>query len=121
MMQQIPKVGDVFPFFDDGKIKPTRLYKATVTKVIKKGWAPLKMRRAWRRECREYDWLYAADTDYFIYCSIPKYDTKPVVFARTADGGWFSFDFPAFWMGGRLDVDGTAREVYEKYYGEMKL
>ena len=77
-MQQIPKVGDVFPFFDDGKIKPTRLYKA-------------------------------------------KYDKKPVVFARAADGGWFSFDFPVFQMSGRLDVDGTAREVCEKYYGEMKL
>lgn len=118
-MQQVPKVRDVFPFFDDGKIKPTRLYKATVTKVIKKEWAPSKMRKAWRRECRERDWLYAAD--YFIYCSIPKHDKRPVIFARATGGGWFSFDFPVFWMGGRLDVDGIAHKVYEKDYGEMKL
>lgn len=121
MMQPVPKVGDVFPFFDDGKIKPTRLYKATVTKVIKKWHAPLKVRRAWRRERKECYWLYAANTDYFIYCSIPKYDKKPVIFVRTINGGWFSFDFPAFWMSGLLDVDGTAREIYEQYYGEMEL
>lgn len=47
-------------------------------------------------------WLYEEITDYFIECSIPKYDADSVWFVRTIDGGWFSIDTTHSWMSGRL-------------------
>ena len=47
-------------------------------------------------------WLYEETTDYFIECSIPKYDTDSVWFVRTINGGWFSIDTTHSWMSGKL-------------------
>ena len=47
-------------------------------------------------------WLYEETTDYFIECSIPKYDSDSIWFVRTINGGWFSIDTTHSWMAGKL-------------------
>lgn len=47
-------------------------------------------------------WLYEEVTDYFVECSIPKYDSDSIWFVRTITGGWFSIDTTHSWMGGKL-------------------
>jgi hypothetical protein len=98
----VPTVGEVRHFFDDGKIRESRHYMATVTEVIPFKRVPQKLKKAWRKERWDCYWLYAYETDYFIKCKIPKYDEKPIYFARTQDGGWFSFDYGTWWMSGRM-------------------
>lgn len=56
-------------------------------------------------------WLYAEDTDYFIKCRIPEYDSTDVWFVRMTTGGWFSLDIANNWTSGLLDVSG---ELYKK-------
>ena len=60
----------------------------------------------WKENLEEADFLYAPITDFFIKCSIPKYDDNFVYFVRDISGGWSSIDFPNSWMNGLLDVDG---------------
>lgn len=47
-------------------------------------------------------WLYEETTDFLVKCSIPNYEEDFVWFARTIDGGWFSFNTTSTWMSGRL-------------------
>jgi hypothetical protein len=47
-------------------------------------------------------WCYAEETDYFVECSIPKYDEHTIWFVRHVNGGWFSMDIQQGWMSGRL-------------------
>lgn len=117
----IPKVGEKYGFFDDGKIRPSRYFEATVVKVVPKWRANPIMKHKWRKEKKEASWLYAKDTKVFVYCSIPEYDDHLVVFVSTRDGGWFSIDYPVPWMSGRLDVDGKATETYKRIYEGVDL
>jgi len=106
----VPEVGKTYHFFDDGKIGLSRHYLATVEKIVPMKYVRKKLRglyRAWEQESIETYWLYAMKSDYAVKCSIKKFDVLPVWFFRTKSGGWFSIDYPMFWMGGKLDVDGT--------------
>jgi hypothetical protein len=47
-------------------------------------------------------WCYAEETDFFIECSIPKYDEHTIWFVRHVSGGWFSMDIQQSWMSGTL-------------------
>ncbi|MCH5167881.1 MAG: hypothetical protein J1F35_08385 [Erysipelotrichales bacterium] len=121
----IPEVGKEYLFFDDGKTSPSRIFKAKVLRVIPSNeeiivekynsdiqWlVPTPIQKVHKAEASHCDWLFAEETDYFIECSIPKYDDNPIWFARTKDGGWFSMDIQSFWQGGRLDVDGLITET----------
>lgn len=101
-MLPVPQVGEVRHFFDDGKMRESRHYMATITKVIPYKKASQKLKKAWKKERWNCYWLYAYETDYFVKASIPKYDKMPIWFVRTKDGGWFSIDFMGWWMSGRL-------------------
>lgn len=118
-MKPVPIVGDVHHFFDDGKIRDSRHYMATVEEVLTIDKVEPELIEAWKEEVKTCYWLYAEETDYFVKCSIPRYeDDKPVWFVRTTCGGWFSIDYPSWWMAGRLmekDFD------YEKYKEELNL
>jgi hypothetical protein len=57
--------------------------------------------------------LYAEETDYFVKCSIPKYDENDIWFVRTINGGWFSLNTVNTWMAGRLDVSGKLFDMLE--------
>lgn len=110
---RLPEVGKTYAFFDDGKSGFSRRYKAKVVaiftrKEIEQNEANLYA--AWLEQKENCDWIYADMTDYFIKCDIPSYDKNPVWFVRTHEGGWFSIDYPNWWMCGRLDVDGSKCE-----------
>lgn len=111
MKNNIPEIGKTYAFFDDGKTGPSRRYKATITGIIpfhlvKEKFPDLYYR--WKSEVTTAAYLYAMETDYFVECSIPRYENIDdfVYFVRDVNSDWFSIDFPHNWMGGLLDVDG---------------
>lgn len=106
-MVRVPEIGEKIKFFDDGKTSPSRRYWATVTKVVPFNEVRKNARyyKDWMIQKKENHFLYAQETDYFVFADIPEYDKDEVVFVRTVDGEWFSFDSPHWWMSGLLDVD----------------
>ena len=106
----IPKVNHTCMFFDDGKISYSRMYQATVKKVMVYDDAPDKVKKAFERESKAHDWIWNKTTDYIIACDIKDYDKNLIWFARTVDGGWFSMDVDKSWQGGRLDIDGELED-----------
>lgn len=143
-MEQVPVIGEQYHFFDDGKIRESRHYMATVVDkitpeqakdvYINRRWedTPVSLYTIWREEIDSHrqsknfkvltsgsmevgaPWLYAEETDYFIKCSIPDYDENDVWFVRTVDDGWFSLDTINTWMSGRLDVSGERFKSLEE-------
>ena len=141
--ERIPVIGKQYHFFDDGKITHSRHYMATVVDIISPEQAKdIKMNyqgmnilvslyTIWREEIdghrqtgnfkvftnRSMDvgepWLYDEETDYFVKCSIPKYDKNDIWFVRTINGGWFSLNTVNTWMAGRLDVSGKLFDMLE--------
>ena len=106
MRKDIPKVGQTYNCFDDGKISPGRLYTVEVKKVVSFKKIDKRIKKQWKQEVRRCYWLYAKKTDYFI---ITESDEEVEVFVRTIDDGWFSIG--DFLNGGRLDVDGKLTEI----------
>lgn len=124
-MESIPQVGATYNFYDDGKIRPSRRFIATVLRVIScKEAETIKfpicrigeksLYDIWKEEKEGHTWLYAEDTDCFIECSITDYDAHTIWFARAKDGGWFSLDIQNSWQSGRLDADGHLTKSLEK-------
>ena len=127
-MKEVPKVGQYYHFWDDGKTAVSRHYICRVERVLTnkeakkflvKTYEPIddntvEVREVslydhWQKQVPEYNWLYAKETDYFIEISCPNYDDNLLYAVRTIGGGWFTMDIQSWWQGGRLDVDG---EVY---------
>lgn len=126
----IPTVNRRYNFYDDGKISFSRHYIVEVLRILTiedakniqlKFYEDEQYRSLYdiyKYTCEEFDYLklYDDDTDVFVECLIPGYDYEKVYFARTLDGGFFSFETTGAWMGGRLDVDGIrTRSLYEAY------
>lgn len=123
----VPGIGKFYPFFDDGKTSLSRLFAAEVLKVIPMKHVRKKMKNlynSWFNEAVRCSWLYADKSDFAIKCRIDGYDDKPCWFFRTKDGGWFSIDYPSFWMSGMLDVNrenlSDLIEWYDKTIKEEK-
>lgn len=116
MKTNILEIGKTYAFFDDGKTGLSRRYKATVLDIIPSNVVEEKMPElfaGWIENLKDAAFLYAPTTDFFIKCSIPKYDNDFVYFVRDKSDGWFSIDYPHGWMSGVLDVDGEyARKNY---------
>ena len=118
--QPVPEVGKEYHIFDDGKISPSRHFIAKITEVLpfdKVVNPESQLYKAWEENIKEAYWLFAQDTDYFVKAT-SSYDTNPLFFVRTADGGWFSIDYPNVWMGARLDIDGHLYGKMKECYGE---
>jgi hypothetical protein len=116
--QPVPEVGKEYHIFDDGKISPSRHYTAKIVEVIPfEKCEDLELMSKWADEVIECYWLFATATDYFVKAE-SSYDENPLFFVRTADGGWFSIDYPNVWMGARLDIDGHLYEKMKECYGE---
>jgi hypothetical protein len=115
--QPVPEVGKEYHIFDDGKIKLSRHYIATVIEIIpalqSAGLYP-ELYDAWQTNLKEAYWLFAEETDYFVKAE-SDYDKNPLYFVRTVDGGWFSIDYPNCWMGARLDIDGSLHSKLMEY------
>ena len=134
-MKDLPKVGEYYHFFDDGKTSQGRHYICRCERIITPEEAKSVMIEVpnkyvndakdsislydhWHNnEMPEYDWLYAKNTDYFIECSCPKYDDYNLWFVRTKDGGWFSMNIQSWWQSGSLDVNG---EIFEGVIQHIK-
>ena len=116
-LRPVPEVGKEYHIFDDGKIKPSRHYIAKVLEVIPFADIDLDsdLVDVWTVEKEECDFLYAQETDYFIRAE-SDFDENPLYFVRTVDGGWFSIDFPGYWMSARLDIDGELYKEMLKWY-----
>lgn len=128
----VPIVGANFKFFDGGKIRESRMYNAKVTYIIYKDSAkkyklefPDKTSKNlydfWQEEINNHinteffqvlpykigePWLYARDTDCFVFCDIPGYSNLPVIFVRDVENRWFSLGYPKSFDVGVLDVTG---------------
>ena len=128
--KDLPKVGEFYHFFDDGKTSPGRHYICRVERVIPfeeakniilstprgetiKGGKfesyniDMSLEDIWKDEVRHCDWIYAKETDYFIEASCPVYDDNNLWFARTKQNGWFSMNVQSWWQSGDLDADGS--------------
>jgi len=124
----IPEVGKKYHFFDDGKVGPSRHYIATIEEIITTDESKQRYFKSfttntirplydiWQSEVKSSSFLYAATTDVFVRCSIPKYDKHPIWFVRTKEGGLFSIDVESGWQSGRLDIDGS---IYKAIKEEM--
>ena len=115
-MQPIPELNKEYHIFDDGKIKPSRHYTCIITDIIPFGECEdSALLEAWEREVAECTWLYEKETDYLIKAT-SDFDEYPLYFVRTIGGDWFSIDYPNWWMGARLDIDGTLYKKMTEYY-----
>lgn len=104
----IPQIGKTYHFYDDGKTSESRHYFAKVERIVPIKYVRRRMKDltwAWRSEAIHASHLFATISDYAIAATIKGYEDHCIVwFFRTKDGGWFSIDYPHFWMSGRLDV-----------------
>ena len=110
-IKRVPKIGEDVPFFDDGKVCCSRLYKAIIKDVALYAYAPDYVKQAFKNNSDVCSWIWNGTTDYFIGCVIEEYDENEIWFARTKEGGWFSLDIQSDWQGGVLDVDGELKKI----------
>lgn len=117
-MKLIPELNKEYHIFDDGKIRPSRHYKCTITAIIPFTECNDKaLLEAWQQHTTECHWLFAKETDYFVKAT-SSFDEHPLYFVRTHEGNWFSIDYPNWWMGARLDIDGKLYKQMIEWYGE---
>ena len=143
-MKTIPKIGERYPLFDDGKLNNTRLYYGDVLRVLTPeeakdekvlrleqlteglstskddyGLVERSLVEVWMDEIKKADFLFSPETDYFVEVTSPEYDEHNLWFVRTKEGGWFSMDIQSDWQGCELDVDGSLLEEMERRYEEF--
>ena len=143
-MKTIPKIGERYPLFYDGKLNDTRLYYGDVLRVLTPeeakdekvlrleqlteglsrskddyGLVERSLVEVWMDEIKKADFLFSPETDYFVEVTSPEYDEHNLWFVRTKEGGWFSMDIQSDWQGCELDVDGSLLEEMERRYEEF--
>ena len=137
----IPIVGANLIFFDDVEISKWRIYNAKVTYIIYKDSAknyklefPDKTSKNlydfWQEEINNHinrknfkvlpykigePWLYARNTDFFVFCDMPEYSNLSVIFVRDVENRWISLGYPRHFDKGILDVTG---ELYNSMKNE---
>ena len=135
--KELPKIGEFYHFWDDGKTSVSRHYICKCERILtteeakdiivtvpewnfdknENNFNDMSLYEQWKDEVLNHDWLYAVDTDYFIECSCPKYDEDNLWFVRTKDGGWFSMNVQNSWQSGRLDID---EKIFDSIIQEIK-
>lgn len=108
--QPLPEIGKEYHIFDDGKIRESRHYICEIVDIIPfEDCKDKKLIEAWEnivKEDKELLGFFATETDYFVK-GVSSFDKNPLYFVRTNSGGWFSIDYPNWWMGAELDIDGS--------------
>ena len=110
MSNTLPIVGKTYNYFDDGKIRNSRLSKATITSIVPFSEIDPKILKEWQEEVEDCPWLYADNTDYFIFAELdltPEHNQE-IIFVKTVDDTWFSLGLYA----GILDVDNSLTNKY---------
>jgi hypothetical protein len=135
-MKPVPKIGETYPLFDDGKLNDTRLYYGEVTRILTVeeaktekvkhlekigedyGMVDRSLFSIWKQEILDADFLFSQDTDYFVEISSPEYDENLLWAVRTKEGGWFTMDIQSDWQGCEVDADGSLLEEMNRRYEE---
>ena len=104
----LPEINKVYNHFDDGKIKHSRRYSVKITEVIPFTEAAKGLIKCWEEAVEISHWLYAKETGFFIV-GLEEESEDEVIYARTLNGGWFSFN--SRYGGGRLDIDGSLTKI----------
>lgn len=118
--QPLPEIGKRYHFFEDGKSGPGRHYIIEITNIIPfESITDGELLDAYNAEVEECDFLYAPETDYFIYGRkvLPNntLDTEDeFIFIRTYYDGWFSFGH--LFEDGQLDVDSSKYNEIVEYW-----
>lgn len=114
MKNNLPIIGQIYNYFDDGKIRESRKMEVEITDIIPFNDIDSETKKEWLIEVDECDWLYNPETDYFIKGILHTTDIgrERVIFVRDVNNGWFSLG----WWGGSLDVDG---EIWNNYLNSL--
>lgn len=126
----IPIKGKVYNFYDDGKITKQRQYKCTITNVIPSNKIGRTIKGELSYMVNHYYWIFADETDYYVFGNVEGDVIETQLFARTKDNGWFSIGIEYYGkekqfeikdsclVGGRLDVTGELTDTLNEYNGE---
>ena len=118
--QPLPELGKRYHFFEDGKSGPSRHYIIEITEIIPfEEMIDGELLDTYDAEVKECDFLYASETDYFVYgrkvLSDNTLDTEDeFIFIRTNYGGWFSFGH--WFEDGQLDIDNSKYNEIVQYW-----
>ena len=118
--QILPELGKRYHFFEDGKSGPSRHYIVEITEIIPfEEMIDEELLDTYNTEVEEGDFLYAPETDYFVYGrkvlpnNILDMDDE-FIFVRTNYGGWFSFGH--WFEDGQLDVNSSKYNAIAEYW-----
>lgn len=118
--QTLPKIGQRYHFFEDGKSEPSRHYIIEVTNLVPfEAVTDGELLDIYDTEVKECDFLYAPETDYCVYGrkvlsnNVLDMDDE-FIFIRTNYGGWFSFGH--WFEDGQLDVDSSKYNEIVEYW-----
>lgn len=112
-MDKLPELYKEYDCYDDGKMSESRRYKVKIVNIIPFKDADPELVRTWHNTVIDHDWLYAEETDYFIYAvSYEWWFPQVEIFARTKNGGWFGLGqwdqyeqyWNSTWCSGRLVI-----------------
>lgn len=118
--QALPELGKRYHFFEDGKSGPSRHYIVEITEIIPfEEMIDEELLDIYDAEVEEADFLYAPETDYFVYGRKVLLDNTldmedKFIFIRTNYGGWFSFGH--WFEDGQLDVDNSKYNEIVEYW-----
>lgn len=110
---KLPELYKKYDCYDDGKITESRKYQVLITDIIPFEEADEDLIEAWKIAIIDYYWLYATETDYFIFAiSYEWWYPQVEIFARTIDGDWFGLgnfnpyerEWNTTWCSGRLII-----------------
>lgn len=113
-MNSIPEIGKTYNYFDDGKIRRSRLCTVKVVELIPFDDIDSEILDMWNSDVVECDRLYSKTTDFFVKGIFTHANHDPEYFVRTVAGDWFSIGF----LGGALDVDGKLYERLIEFEGQ---
>ena len=113
------KIGEIYNYFDDGKITPQRLCKVEIINIISKNEISKEIYELWKEESQSCDWIYNSNTDFFIegdlLLNLSGSSKEKIYFVRSKNNTWFSLG----WWAGYLDYDYSLTKIYneraEKY------
>lgn len=118
--QALPELGKRYHFFEDGKSGPSRHYIIEIIEIIPfEEMIDGELLDIYDAEVEEADFLYAPETDYFVYGRKVLLDNTldmedEFIFIRTNYGGWFSFGH--WFEDGQLDVDSSKYSEIVEYW-----
>ena len=110
---KLPELYKKYDCYDDGKIRESRKYQVLITDIIPFDKADEELIYEWHTQVLECHWLFAQETDYFIFAvSYEQWLPQVEIFVRTLDGGWFGLGewnkydntFDCTWCSGRLII-----------------